>query len=477
MGKHMLGRKFKDPYVQEGMKGLPYVIGEGSHGEIRIQLQYMGQDRAYTPEEITAMLLTKLKETAEEALKTKVKDIVISVPSYFVDSERRAVLDAAAIAGLNVLKLMNDTTATALAYGIYKQDLPAPEEKPRNVVFVDCGHTGIQAAACSFNKGKLVMQSCAYDRSCGGRAFNEVLAKKFAEDFKAKYKVDAFTNVKAMLKLISESEKLKKQMSANTNKMPLNIECFMEDKDVSGSVNREEFEELIAPYTRQIENVLHDVLATSKWKHEDIYSVEVVGGSTRVPIIKSLIEKVFGKTPNTTLNSDEAVSRGCALQCAILSPTFKVREFSVTDIQPYPIKLTWKTEQDIGDMVVFPKFHPVPFSKLLTFYRRDNFSVEAEYEKSVKGGDEPLILDPFIGAFEIGEVRPMPDGANQKIKVKVRMNLNGVFTVNSATMTEKQEIEEEVPMEVDEVTKVEANDKNKDDNAQTETMDQNVNKE
>ena len=118
------------------------------------------------------------------------------------------------------------------------------------------------------------------------------------------------------------------------------------------------------------------------------------------------------------------------------------------------------TLQDIGDMVVFPKFHPVPFSKLLTFYRRDNFSVEAEYEKSVKGGDEPLILDPFIGAFEIGEVRPMPDGANQKIKVKVRMNLNGVFTVNSATLTEKQEIEEEVPMEVEEITKVEANDKN-----------------
>ena len=206
--------------------------------------------------------------------------------------------------------------------------------------------------------------------------------------------------------------------------------------------------------------------------------MEIIGGSARIPAIKDAIERVYGKIPNTTLNADESVSRGCALQCAILSPTFKVREFSVTDIQPYPIKLTWKTEHDVGDMVVFPKFHPAPFSKLLTFYRRESFSVAAEYERSVSSSDEPMILNPFIGTFEIGEVRPMPDGANQKVKVKVRMNLNGVFTVNSASMVEKQEIEEEVPMEVDEITKVETNDsKKKDDNAQTEAMDQNVNKE
>jgi len=202
---------------------------------------------------------------------------------------------------------------------------------------------------------------------------------------------------------------------------------------------------LIAPYTKQIENVLNDVLVSSKWKLEDIYSVEVVGGSTRVPIIKSLIEKVLGKTPNTTLNSDEAVSRGCALQCAILSPTFKVREFSVTDIQPFPIKLRWQTEGDAGEMVVFPQFHAVPFSKMLTFYRRDSFSVVGEYD-----GTAP-VPDQHIGVFEIGEVRPKEDGSNQKVKVKVRVNLNGVFTVASASLIEKHEVEEEVevPMDVD----------------------------
>ena len=332
--KHLLGRKFKDPYVQEVIKGLPYQISEGSQGEIRIKVAYMDKDQAFTPEEITAMLFTKLKETAEAALNTKVKDIVISCPCYFVDAERRALLDAASIAGLNVLKLMNDTTATALAYGIYKQDLPPPEEKARNVIFVDCGHVGVQVSAVSFNKGKLTMKACTFDRNnCAGKAFDSALVKFFAEDFKNKTRLDPSTKPRAILKLNTEVEKVKKQMSANTNKLPLNIECFFEDRDLSSHIDRATFEGLIANELQRIEEVMVECLKASEWKPEDIYAVEIVGGSSRVPAIKAAITNVFGKQPQTTLNADEAVSRGCALQCAILSPTFRVREFSVTDIQ------------------------------------------------------------------------------------------------------------------------------------------------
>lgn len=441
--KSLLGRSFDDPLVQQERGRLPFPITQGPDGGILVHVNYLGKDQAFTPQQLTAMLFTKLKDTADTALQTKVKDVVISVPIYYTDSERRALLDSATIAGLNVLKLMNDTTATALAYGIYKQDLPAAEEKPRNVIFVDCGHRGVQVSAAAFNKGKLVMNSATFDRNCGGQTFNEALAKYFAEQFRTKYKIDVLGNTKALIKLTSEVEKIKKQMSANTNKLPLNIECFMEDKDVSGSVDRATFEELVAPQLSRIEEVLRECLSASKWKTDDIYSVEVVGGSTRIPAIKSMIEKIFGKTPNTTLNADEAVSRGCALQCAILSPTFKVREFSVTDIQPFPISLKWQAESDNGDMVVFPQFHSVPFSKMLTFYRRDNFVVEGCYD-----GSAP-IPNQHIGNFEVGEVRPLEDGGNQKIKVKVRVNLNGIFTVASASLVEKHEIEEEVPMEVD----------------------------
>ena len=183
--------------------------------------------------------------------------------------------------GLNVLKLMNETTSTALAYGIYKQDLPPPEEKARNVVFVDVGYVGVQAAACSFNKGKLVMKACTFDRGCGGHSFDVKLAKLFADDFKSKTKLDPLTVPRVYLKLLTEVEKIKKQMSANTNMLPLNIECFMEERDLSGRADRTQFEELIAPEIQRIENVLQEVLTLSEWKQEDIYSIEIVGGSTR----------------------------------------------------------------------------------------------------------------------------------------------------------------------------------------------------
>jgi len=448
--KKLLGRNYDDPQVQAEVSRVPYDIVKADSGSACYNINYAGKNKVLSPEQLTAALFTKLKDIAETALSVKVNDVVISVPSYFTDAERRALLDSAKMAGLNVLKLMNDTTATALAYGIYKQDLPEPDKPSRNVVFVDCGHTGTQVAAASFNKGKLTMLASGYCNS-GGRNFDEEMCKHFAEEFGQRFKMNVFENKKATLKLLTECVKLKKLMAANTNRLPINIECFMDDKDVSGHMDRAKFEELIAGHLADIETVMTNVLIASKLKHEEIYSVEIVGGSTRIPAIKAAIEKVFSKVPSTTLNADEAVSRGCALQCAILSPVFKVREFSVTDIQPYPIKLVWENPsgegQAIGEMEVFPLNHPVPFSKMLTFYKSNTFQVQGEYVSDV-----PYPIR-HIGIFEIGDVKPTPDGGSQKVKVKVRINPNGIFGVSSANLVEKHEIEEEVPedaMETDE---------------------------
>ena len=177
------------------------------------------------------------------------------------------------------------------------------------------------------------MKAVAFDSNCAGKEFDSKIVKFIAEDFKGKTKLDPFTNKRALLKLTAESEKVKKQMSANTNMLPVNIECFMEERDLSCRIDRATFEELIAVELQRIEKVLEDALKATEWKLDDIHSVEVIGGSSRMPAVKAAIERVFGKQPQTTLNADEAVSRGCALQCAILSPTFRVREFSVTDIQ------------------------------------------------------------------------------------------------------------------------------------------------
>jgi len=445
--KKLLGRKVGDPRVTEEMARVPFELTQGEGGRVVYALNYGGKDVQLTSEQITAALFTKLKDIGENALGTKVNDVVISCPSYFTDAERRALLDSAKMSGLNVLRLMNDTTATALAYGIYKQDLPETDKPARNVVFVDVGHTGTQVAACSFNKGKLTMLSSSTCQS-GGRGFDETICKYFFKDFEERYKLNVPSNKKAVLKLMTEAEKLKKLMASNQNKIPLNIECFMDDKDVKGGMDRACFEELIAGDLASIEATLNNCLETSKLKLEDIYSVEIVGGSSRIPSIKALIEKVFQKAPSTTLNADEAVSRGCALMCAILSPTFKVREFSVTDIQPYPIKLVWDNqgaadEKGPGEMEVFPAFHAVPFSKMLTFFKSDTFQVAGEYS-----GPVPF-PDSHIGNFEVGEVRPTAEGGNQKVKVKVRINPNGIFGVASASLVEKHEVEEEVPVEME----------------------------
>uniref|UniRef100_A0A667Z3M8 Heat shock protein 4b n=1 Tax=Myripristis murdjan TaxID=586833 RepID=A0A667Z3M8_9TELE len=374
--------------------------------------------------------------------------IGIKVPCYYSDAERRSVVDAAQIAGLNCLRLMNETTAVALAYGIYKQDLPPPEEKARNVVFVDLGHSGYQTSVCAFNKGKLKVLATACDPELGGKDFDEALVRHFCEEFSKKYKLDVKSKPRALVRLYQECEKLKKLMSANSSDLPLNIECFMNDIDVSGKLNRADFEEMCADVLARVEAPLQSLMENTKLKKEDIYAVEIVGGASRIPAVKERISKFFGKELSTTLNADEAVARGCALQCAILSPAFKVREFSITDVVPYPISLKWNSaaEEGLSDCEVFPKNHAAPFSKVLTFYRKEPFSLEAYYNCP----KELPYPDPTIGQFLIQKVVPQASGESSKVKVKVRVNIHGIFSVSSASLVEVQKSDEtEEPMETE----------------------------
>ncbi|KAG7508734.1 heat shock 70 kDa protein 4 [Solea senegalensis] len=316
--KRFHGRAFSDPYVQRVKNSLVYDIVQMPTGTAGIKVMYMEEEKVFSIEQVTAMLLTKLKETAESALKKPVADCVVSVPCYYTDAERRSVVDAAQIAGLNCLRLMNETTAVALAYGIYKQDLPAPEEKARNVVFVDVGHSGFQTSVCAFNKGKLKVLATACDPELGGKDFDEALVKHFCEEFGKKYKLDVKSKPRALVRLYQECEKLKKLMSANSSDLPLNIECFMNDIDVSGRMNRGHFEEMCADVLARVEPPLQSLLEYAKLKKEDIYAVEIVGGASRIPAVKERISKFFGKELSTTLNADEAVARGCALQIVVL---------------------------------------------------------------------------------------------------------------------------------------------------------------
>ncbi|XP_046904076.1 heat shock 70 kDa protein 4L [Hypomesus transpacificus] len=446
--KKFHGRAYDDPFVQGEKPKLPYSLHKLASGNTGIKVRYLDEDKVFTVEQVTGMLLTKLKETSESALKKPVVDCVISVPSFFTDAERRSVMDASQIAGLNCLRLINDTTAVALAYGIYKQDLPAPEEKPRNVVFVDIGHSSYQVSVTAFNKGKLKVLATSFDPYLGGRNFDEVMVDYFCEDFKARYKLNVRENPRALLRLYQECEKLKKLMSANSSDLPLNIECFMNDIDVTGKMNRGHFEEMAAQHLMRVEAPLKAIIEQSKLSRDEIYAVEVVGGAIRTPAIKDRISKFFGKDLSTTLNADEAVARGCALQCAILSPAFKVREFSITDVVPYSITLRWKspTEDGVGECEVYSKNHAAPFSKVITFHKKEPFDLEAFYSCP----QELPYPDTKIGRFSVQNVVPQPDGDSSKVKVKVRVNVHGIFSVSSASLIEKQKGEaDDVQMEME----------------------------
>lgn len=228
-------------------------------------------------------------------------------------------------------------------------------------------------------------------------------------------------------------------MSANSTKLPLNIECFMNEIDVHSSMQRQDMEAMCAGLLQRIEATMKKLLADSKLSLEDIHSVEIVGGGSRVPSIKLLIEQIFGKPASTTLNQDEAVSRGAALQCAILSPAVRVREFACSDVQAYPVLISWDDSTQRNEMKVFEQYHTAPFSRLLTVHRREPLTINVHYEPN-----SVPYPDPFIGSFHIKDIKPNANGDPQEVKIKVRINQNGIVLVSSATMVEKRESEEPV---------------------------------
>ncbi|THU61063.1 hypothetical protein C4D60_Mb07t19340 [Musa balbisiana] len=431
--KRLVGRKFSDPELQRDIQSLPFKVTEGRDGFPLIHANYVGDQRAFTPTQILAMVLSNLKSIAETNLHAAVVDCCIGIPVYFTDLQRRAVLDAATIAGLHPLRLLHETTATALAYGIYKTDLP--ESDQLNVAFVDVGHASMQVCIAGFKKGKLKILAHSYDRSLGGRDFDEVLFKHFAAKFKYEYKIDVYQNARACLRLRAACEKLKKVLSANPE-APLNIECLMEEKDVRGFIKREEFEHISAPILERVKGPLEKALAEAGLSVENIYSVEVVGSGSRVPAIIRILTEFFGKEPRRTMNASECVARGCALQCAILSPTFKVREFQVHESFPFSIALSWKgsapDSQTVGSenqqsSVVFPKGNPIPSVKALAFYRSSTFTVDVVYA-DVGDLQVPVEISTYtIGPFQTSK------GERAKLKVKVRLNLHGIVSIESAT--------------------------------------------
>ncbi|KNA11575.1 hypothetical protein SOVF_133880 [Spinacia oleracea] len=453
--KRLIGRQFSDPELQRDIKSMPFKVTEGPDGFPLIEVRYLGETRTFTPTQLLGMLFSNLKGIAEKNLNAAVVDCCIGIPTYFTDLQRRAVIDAATIAGLHPLRLIHETTATALAYGIYKTDLP--ENDPINIVFVDIGHSSLQVCIASFKKAQLKVLAHAFDRSLGGRDFDEALFQHFAAKFKEEYKIDVYQNARACLRLRSSCEKLKKVLSANPE-APLNIECLMEEKDVRGFIKREEFEQISLPILERVKKPLEKALADAGLSVENIHAVELVGSASRIPSVLKILTEFFGKDPRRTMNASECVAKGCALQCAILSPTFKVKEFQVNESFPFPISLSWKGVAADGQngaaegqqtTIVIPKGSPIPCVKAVTMLRSGTFTVDVQYADVSELQAPAKISSYTIGPFQSS------NGDRAKLKVRVRLSLHGIVSIESATLLEEEEVE--VPV-VKETAKMDTDD-------------------
>jgi heat shock protein 4 len=454
--KHLLGQQENAAMVEKEKFWSTCPLAPAADGNCGYDISYKGEQRAFSAPQVTAMFLTKLKEITEKWVQAKLADVVIGVPSYFSDVHRQALLDAAKIANISVLRLMNEHTATALAYGIYRSnDFDA--EKPCNVAFCSMGHSMFSVSVVEFCKGRL-RTICEESDKVGGRDMNECLIREFSAQFEKKFGCNPLSNKKAIIKLEDSVEKCKKILSANAE-AGLNCECLMEDNDFSSNMTRDLFEKMCEPMMDKVKGVLDRAIGRCGLSPSQIDFVEVVGGASRVPWVKRMCSEAFGgKELSTTMNADESVARGCALQAAMLSPLYKVREFKVEDSSPLGISIGWMGSaadseagpQEDGDInmaggegefktaVVYPAGSAMNTLKMLTFYRKGPFELKADYV-------DPALLIPgtnsSLGSYKID----LPASADvKKIKVKAKLTIHGTFCVEGAQMIEDEEYEETI---------------------------------
>ena len=433
--KRLMGKQFDDPIVQADLPHYPFSIVKGPNNEALVEVNYLGQPTQMTPEQVMAALLVDLRDMAEKEDGSEVKDAVLSVPVYYTEKERYSMLAASQIAGLNCLRLMDETTATALAYGLYKTDLP--EDAPANVAFVDVGHSSTQVCVVALKKGELSVLSNAWDRNLGGRDFDKVLFNHFADEFDAQYKIDIRSNLRSAYRLTRACEKTKKVMTTNPI-ATISVESLTPEVDANSKINRDVFEEKCKPILDRLITPIAAAVEGAGLTPEQVSSVEIVGGASRMPCVQRLIHGYFGKEPSRTLNSKETVSRGCALQCAMLSPAFRVREFQVQDSFPYTVEFSWEKDGETSTNVVFSRGSHVPCAKMLTFYRSEPFEIEAKYSDD---SDIPSTADRMIGKWCIGPIpKSSSEDGKSKIKVKVVLTKNGVVAVETVNAIEETEV-------------------------------------